>query len=205
MGSIIPKVLEHELKRDAYGFKNIDFKRGDVVLDIGANIGLVSIYLAKTRPGINIYAYEPIPENYRNLVLNLALNGVTNVQPHNVAIGDKVGKTRMIIGWDNTGGATSNLADMSQAKIEVDTIPLDLIFIYEQIEQCKVLKIDTEGAEYSILYGSTLLDRVEYLVGEFHTNRHLLEQGYTPKGLKKYCKRFIKKSNIITEVMEMCE
>ena len=45
---------------DDYNFDSIDFKDGDVVIDIGGNIGMVSIYLAKKYPFLKIYALNPL-------------------------------------------------------------------------------------------------------------------------------------------------
>lgn len=51
---------------DNYDFDSIDFKERDVVIDIGGNIGMVSIYLAKKYPFLKIYAFEPVIQNYQN-------------------------------------------------------------------------------------------------------------------------------------------
>ena len=65
-----------EFAQDAYGLDAIDFRPGDVVIDIGAHVGLVSLYLAKRHPYVRIHALEPHPLNYENCVDNLRLNDV---------------------------------------------------------------------------------------------------------------------------------
>ena len=56
---------------------------GDIILDVGANIGSFTVPMAKAvgRHGM-IYAWEPLRENYHKLVANIALNGLTNVKTY---------------------------------------------------------------------------------------------------------------------------
>src|SRR6516164_398789 len=68
-----------ELAGDVYGMESIPFEPGDIVIDVGAHIGLVSVYLAKRFPFLRIYAFEPHPVNHTNCADNLRLNNVTNV------------------------------------------------------------------------------------------------------------------------------
>lgn len=53
---------------------NIDFKEGDIVIDIGANVGMISILLAKKFPFLKIYSFEPLPMNYNNFIKNININ-----------------------------------------------------------------------------------------------------------------------------------
>ncbi|MDR1942676.1 MAG: FkbM family methyltransferase [Endomicrobium sp.] len=72
------------LHRDDYKLNCIDFNQMDVVIDIGANIGMISIYLAKKYPFLKIYSFEPVKCNYekfkKNIELNKIPNGVINIQ-----------------------------------------------------------------------------------------------------------------------------
>ena len=63
-----------ELQKDAYGFSTLPLHRGDVVLDVGANVGVVSTWLAKLYPGIRIIAIELDPTNFRFMLWNLHRN-----------------------------------------------------------------------------------------------------------------------------------
>lgn len=54
---------------------------GDIFYDVGANIGLYSLYAAKLRPTCRVFAFEPVSHNFGNLCENLLLNRVANVTP----------------------------------------------------------------------------------------------------------------------------
>jgi tRNA A58 N-methylase Trm61 len=77
-------VIEDLFEKDEYGFKSLNFSPGDVVVDIGANVGVVSIYLAKKHPDIQVYSFEAHPINYKNLLQNIELNNVSNIKPFNM-------------------------------------------------------------------------------------------------------------------------
>lgn len=63
-------------------------RRGDLVLDVGANIGGFTVPLAE-RVGASgeVHAFEPFRRVYQHLNANVALNGLSNVFAHNVALG----------------------------------------------------------------------------------------------------------------------
>jgi hypothetical protein len=58
-----------------------NLRDGDVFYDVGANIGLYSLYAAKLRPGCRVFAFEPESHNFGSLCGNLLLNRVENVTP----------------------------------------------------------------------------------------------------------------------------
>lgn len=207
-GAAIAPTVIHELKRDAYGFARIPFEPGDVVVDLGGHIGLVSIYLAKRYPFLTVRAFEPCPPNYQAFVENLKLNDVMNVTVDNVAITSDRRNLDLIVNLENSGGATANLADMRLPKHENFTVPsitLDDVFERYGIGRCKLLKIDCEGSEHEILHTTKVLDRVDWLSGEFHLNRHLQEQGHSIEGLVSHLQTSIPADRIWYESCHMAE
>jgi FkbM family methyltransferase len=167
----------------------VPFELGDVVIDIGANIGAFSIMLAKLFPETTIYSVEPVAETYIKLCKNIELNKLVNIIPINAAITDRDRVVKIIYDPTGTGGASAYVKDITgnHSKTYVGGITLTELFDQFNIEKCKLLKIDCEGAEYDILYGCYKLKQIEYLVGEFHTNSSLQEQGRSPEELAKYC------------------
>lgn len=201
-------VVKSELEADCYGLERIPFASGDVVVDIGGHVGMFSIYLARSFPSIRIFAYEPIPQNYRHFVRNIEANRVTNVQVFNRAVTHDGRPLEMLLHPSNTGGATAQLQNMhlpEHTRYVVESVTLDDIFATHAIDRCKLLKIDCEGSEHEILLDARILDRVEYLSGEFHINAHLAQQGYSIEGLYDHCRRFVRAEHICYTACHMAE
>lgn len=184
----VAKVVCREATYD-YDLPSIPLEPGDVVIDIGAQVGVISCYLAKANPGVTVYAYEPVPANYQRLLRNIKANGVEGqVKAFNVAV---TGDGRQVELWANTainsGGGSLYIKSAPQSHIVNSTT---LATIMEQIQadtgndRVKLLKIDCEGSEYEILKAQLdLLRRVDWLVGEMHANDSLQARGWTPSNL----------------------
>lgn len=181
-GATVIDTVARELRDDAYGLESIRFVPGDVAIDVGANVGLVTLYLARRHPGLTIHAFEPLPGNYRHLSYNVRLNDCRGVVAHRFAI-TKDGRdfAMAVHEQDNHGGATGYLRDAQlpgHKQYTVKSTTLDRFFDVYGIGVCRLLKLDCEGAEYEILWNTHCLDRVDYLSGEFHMNSRLARAGY---------------------------
>ena len=187
-----------ELQADDYGLRKMQFDRGDVVIDIGAHIGLVSIYLAKRWPFLKVFAFEPFPTNFRNCTENLRINGVTNVILSPKAIADEKRWLKMAADPPNSGGASAipTTSESNEIVSHVASMTLDEVFSVHEIERCKLLKIDCEGMEHEILLGARVLDKVEYLAGEFHASSYLQDRGWSPERLHAHCSSFFSSSKM---------
>lgn len=191
----VAKIIWREIDR-SYEMADLPLVPGDVVLDIGAHVGVVSIYLAKRYPGIRVYAFEPVHENYARLSRNIAANGATGITAINKAVtGDG---RRVSLSFDptsNTGGG-SLVSGVADQRVYTFSVTLAQIFADYVPERCALLKIDCEGAEYEILAaGEALLDRVDNLRGEFHINKRIEAQGWTSQKLIDLCARHIPKGH----------
>jgi FkbM family methyltransferase len=197
-GSVAAEAVRDEVGVGAYDFSDIPFEPGDVVIDIGAHVGIVSTWLARAHPGVRVLAFEPVPDLFRLLVGNLARNGVGNVEAANLAVTADGRAVDMVLHGSNTGGATSQLGleVTDHRHYTVPSTTLDRIFDEHGIDRCRLLKIDCEGSEYEVLLTSRRLGRVEHLRGEFHENRHLRAQGYSMEALRRYCERYVDAGNI---------
>ena len=157
---------------DDYELHNLDLRPGGVVLDIGANVGVVSLYLAKKYPGIIVYAYEPARQTYRYLERNILTNDVATITPVNKGVAGSKGR-RMLFGdvSINSGGVS---LESGQPYLETcETVTLADVFQTHQIDRVALLKLDCEFAEYDIILNSTqLLNRVDRVRGEFHQHHH---------------------------------
>jgi len=152
---------------------------GGTYIDVGANIGLTVIPMARL-PGVRCIALEPEPTNFRFLRANAVFNDVDGViEFHNAAAMASAGELVMSISAWNSGdnrieGALS--AGQSIAEVSADGKPLvrvkgvrldDLAAGKEFSHPC-VCKIDTQGAEVEVLKGAReLLRQIDLLAIEF--------------------------------------
>ena len=183
--------IAQEIKKNEYLFDDFTCKQGDIMIDIGAHVGMISILYAKLYPTLQVYAFEPIPDNYKALLKNIEINNVRNITAINKAVTKDGRKLNMIINFgDNTGGATHCLQNMKlpgHQNYTVESTTLNQIFNTHKIKACKILKIDCEGAEHEILLNTNLLDKIEYLMGEFHINSFLKKKGHSIEKLERHC------------------
>lgn len=175
-GSTMPALVLEEFGQGMYGLQERRFAPGDVVLDIGAHIGAVSILVAKLHPQVRVIAYEPSSSNYEMLVANLAANEVHTVEPVREAVGGERGTLELVWSPDETAGATANLDEAGrrqrlEAGWQRETVPcvtLDDIFARHGIARCAFLKLDCEGAEWEIVRRATAIERVDAMALELH-------------------------------------
>ncbi len=125
---------------------------GDIVLDIGANIGPHTLYFSKAvgQKGI-VLAFEPQRIIFQTLCANMALNSVLNVQCFNSAVGEIPGLiTVPILDYNvdsNFGGLNLGTSESGE---QVPVIPIDSL----NLPRCNFLKIDVEGMEIKVLDGA---------------------------------------------------
>jgi FkbM family methyltransferase len=186
--------LINEIFSDNYEVlsKKIEFGAGDIVLDLGANEGIFSIFIAKLFPQVRVVALEPVPRTFFNMIRNISLNGCQNIQAYNVGVGKPgLSKIQMFASQDgtNSGGSSAmfTFRDDWHIKQDVNLISLDDAFELYKIDRCRLLKIDIEGMEYDVLYGSTKLPLVDYMTAEFHMNRRLEFQSRRLDALAIWC------------------
>jgi FkbM family methyltransferase len=200
------QIVSWELMDDCYGLNRIDFQNGDVILDIGAHIGLFAIYAALRFPQVLIHSYEPFPQNYELLEQNLERNGINTVRPYNQGVSSDGRLLEMVTNPENSGGSTCHSRTLEYGRTTgIASTTLDQIFDSLGLDACKLLKIDCEGSEYETLWSTRSLSKVEYLSGEFHQNEWLLSQGYTVEGLLERCEAQIAEGKLMVKKCLMSE
>ncbi|MBI3298358.1 MAG: FkbM family methyltransferase [Elusimicrobia bacterium] len=85
---------------------------GGVVYDIGANVGVYAMTLARRVKGVRVHAFEPVPSTFALLERHLALNRATAVAPHAFGLSDKSGEVEFTISAH--GSANASAADLGQ-------------------------------------------------------------------------------------------
>ena len=131
-----------------YKIKKFEINSDDVIIDIGAHIGIFTIYASQFCNNGKIYSFEPVRENYDLLLNNIKLNNSEQVKPFNLAVSNTNDDVTIYINDDK---AAHSIFPSSESSINVKSITLQNIFEENNINHCNFLKLDCEGAEYEIL------------------------------------------------------
>lgn len=134
--------------------------QGDIVYDIGANVGFFTVISAKLVGNSgHVYAFEPDPNNIKSLEHNVQLNSFANVTVLKQAVARSTGTGELLLGR-HSGGHTLSTTAKSQApkyqsspKIPVKLVAIDDLVAQQIIAPPAVVKIDVEGAELDVLQG----------------------------------------------------
>jgi FkbM family methyltransferase len=140
---------------DTTAWLDAELRPDDVFLDIGANIGAYTLYAAARLPDGAVYAVEPHLANARNLLANVALNGLQDrVRVLSVAVSDAAGFTDFGYGALEAGTAFSQLGEASSQATELKyATSVDALLGDDAIRPPTVVKIDVDGRELPILEG----------------------------------------------------
>lgn len=151
------------------------FYSDSVVVDIGAHKGYFSLFAAKNlSKNSKIISYEPIPENYQTMKTNLKENHIENVKIYNQGIYSENKSMDIYLSKSINHSLFQSynqyLNQENQNKITVQCISLEQIFKDNNLETIDFLKIDTEGAEYPIVFTASkeIMNRIKVISMEFH-------------------------------------
>lgn len=166
-------------KRD-YDIPGFDFPPGSVIIDIGANQGLFSVYAA--RRGARVLAFEPSAENLEILRKNVTQNSLRdNVEVYDAAVTGGELEVNLFLGTTRRGDiisgsvsiVDSNRGGAGVANRKVRGIPINSIFSDLGVVHCDFMKIDCEGAEYDLFRALSPenFGRISRISLEFHGGR----------------------------------
>jgi len=159
-----------------------------VIIDLGAQAGIYSLYAALKNKNAKIYALEPDPDNFKQLCKNVEINKLQGIIiPFKEAVASKNGKLFFYI--SNQSSRSSSLFNIktSGSKIMVDSISLQSLFEILELNRCDVLKVDIEGAEYEVFYNSPaeVIRKIDNICMECHDFSNIKEN-YNKGGMKKF-------------------
>jgi len=168
---------------DSPGFKNFlkdnPHERGEVkflesivkegmnVIDIGANVGITTVTVARKigRRG-KLYSFEPTPEYFNILKENISSNGLENVKVYELAVTDQVGR----VPFSQKELSSGIVFEEGAKKFEVSTTSIDRFLSEEKIERIDLINMDCEGSELLVLKGAkkTLWENKVEIFCEIH-------------------------------------
>jgi FkbM family methyltransferase len=134
----------------------------DVCLDVGANIGVLTIVLARLCRDGSVYAFEPGTSSYEYLARNVVAAGATNVTTEPLALSDVTGTLTLHMNATHPGGAHLGVPDAHEKTHETVRVSRLDDWVKEQgLDRIDVVKLDIEGAELLALDGATdVLERL---------------------------------------------
>lgn len=159
-----------------------------VVLDIGANIGIVTQYMRDYCK--KVYAVEPSTEHFEALSKNIEFNKWTNVVPIKAAIAEKNGEMELSLNKWNRTCHSLNVIAKGGRKEKVRVMDFETLLKENKIDHVDFCKFDVEGYEEPILTGESFrrcFDRIDKIMVEFHFPtfpkivEHMIKIGYKAK------------------------
>lgn len=169
------------------------------IIDAGANIGLSTIFFKIKFPDAKIIAFEPHPDTFKLLKLNIEKNEIKNVEIHNVALSGKEETIKFFSSSDMP------LADIGMSTIKQhveyfhlkkgNTIEINVpskklsTFIEDKVD---LLKLDIEGSECEVISElDVLLSKINNIIMEYHYH-----YTYSNNPLSKIIQNLIENSHI---------
>ena len=184
--SVLSKFIFDEFETTEINFLNDFLTEGDCFLDIGANVGLFTLYASK-RVGLSgtVLAFEPSLTTYARLIENIELNKLPNIKPYKMGLSDQetfLDLNISVNGYEAWNTFVQSEDNRFSKKEQVPVKPLDL-FLEEHPfnpDGIVLIKLDVEGFELNVLNGAKKilsLDNAPVFLVEF-TDANAIAAGH---------------------------
>ncbi|EPA05226.1 methyltransferase, FkbM family [Candidatus Nitrosarchaeum limnium BG20] len=150
-----------------YNMPGFEIRDNDIIVDVGAHIGLFALFASQFCKNGKIYCFEPIKENYEMLSDNTNLNEIKNIIPLNLAVSKENEHVRIYLDLDESA---HSIFPQGNTFVDVKSTTVKRFFDEYKIENCDLVKIDCEGAEYEIIDSipEEYFSRINKIIIEYH-------------------------------------
>jgi FkbM family methyltransferase len=164
--SVSQNIFLESYEKETISFLKRIVLPGDIIYDIGANIGYYTLIFSKLAgPTGWIHSFEPSKREFFLLAENIKLNFLNNVYINQFAVSDFPGIIEMSVFDDPAYGAYNTIGLPTHQRVEnqifrkeaVRSITLDEYYAAYSVQKPSILKIDVEGAEMNVLKGGKKL------------------------------------------------
>jgi len=166
---------------------NLRIAPNDIVLDIGANIGIFSLFASLNTRNL-IYAFEPFTENIKYIKKNAKKNLANNIIINEYAISGRTDIMNLSLTRNPAGNIlyTKDLKKSEKTSVDVLSKTLEQIMEENNLKQIDFLKMDCEGSEGDIFMSTSkqYLRRIKKISLEFHDNVSVLNHHQIQQVLK---------------------
>jgi FkbM family methyltransferase len=183
ISSVAGKFVTDELNNDVYHLQELKsiVRAGDVILDLGTNIGLTAILIAKLMPNVRIIGVEASPFNWIAAERNIRKMGVQDRVTilHAALCKDTTSTVMLRQNRDNAGASTAvygignKMTSSNEILVEIQCITVDEIVQRYNVTETPFVKLDCEGCEYFVVPGLSPATRAmllrSHVVGETHS------------------------------------
>ncbi|MCH7567792.1 MAG: FkbM family methyltransferase [Nanoarchaeota archaeon] len=154
---------------NSYTPEGFEIQEDDIVVDIGAHIGIFTILASRHAKKGKVYAFEPVSHNFELLKENISLNAANNVIAIEKAVSNKSGKMKLFISRSRNKGQNS-MHRLDKYQIEIEVEKMSFKDFLKKLPKIDFLKMDCEGAEYEILMNLTKkeLSKIKKISMEYH-------------------------------------
>jgi FkbM family methyltransferase len=181
------RFYEWELQRLLQSY----IRPGDTVIDVGANIGMITLCAAaRVGPHGTVLSFEPNPDARAILNEHIRLNDLRNVRAFALALGEGPGAAELTMASTHTSTSTLRRVHNGGQTFPVHVASLDSFLGWIPASGRVLLKIDTEGYDFSVLKGArTLLARPGVVVFAEVNHNWLRELGQNAEQMFRYMER----------------
>lgn len=154
--------------RDVFINESFSFKNKNdtpVIIDVGANIGLVSLYFAKKLPNAKIVSIEADPNVFSYLKKNIKQNNITNVECINAAAWSSAG----VVYFESNSADAGHVVTEKKSNKTTEISSIDIAKVLESYDTVNLFKMDIEGGEFEVFpHIYKYLNKIENIILEVH-------------------------------------